>query len=387
MRIVRQTGFFQQLIPLLLRFKTVIFINTAWMYILMLSGCRDSFQQDGPPHNNAEKPAIFNRCSEPNEKSFSFLLAQGWKISGGITRVNSAIPGDSISANEAKLYMIFTSPDQKASIGWLPNTFYFDIRYLRGQKPDDPNHTNGSIFKGMTVMQKMTPDEYVTSVAIPLAHPHANNFKVTRVEQLPELSREYGEISALIYGSNPLNYQISVVTMEYSENNIQYKEKMVSTLEYWTHTDEGRWSSLGTWYVRAEKSLFEDYVPLFAITCNSIKLNPDWLSREFQSMQTNSNLTMSISTEKEQLIDKIREQCSGIHAKITDRMFQNLRWQDNYINPFTVETERGCAKWSYRWQNQRGDVIYTNNPDYRPNEDNNLQVKGFKTCEKRQRSF
>jgi len=386
MRKACKIDFFKQLISLLLPFKPISCITTVSICILMLHGCSDSVQHYGPSHTNAEKSA-FKRCSEPSENSFSFLLAQGWKVSGGITRVNSNIPGDSVSSIEAKLYMILYSPDQKASIGWLPNTIFFDIRYLRGQKPYDRIHPTGGIYKGIKVMQKMTPEEYVTSVAFPFAHPHANAFKVTSVEQLQEISLQYREISALIYGRYPLNNQISIVTMEYSENNIQYTEKMVSAVECWNHPDEGRWSSLGTWYVRAEKASFEDYIPLFAITCNSIKLNPDWLSREFHNMQTNSNPALQDPTEKEHLINNIMEQCSGIHTKITDRMFQNLRWQENYVNPFTGEIERGSAKWSYRWQNQRGDVIYTNNPDYRPNEDNNLQVKGYKSCEKRQRSL
>jgi hypothetical protein len=59
-------------------------------------------------------------------------------------------------------------------------------------------------------------------------------------------------------------------------------------------------------------------------------------------------------------------------------MYLNLTGQEDYTNPFTGETERGTNEWDYRWENERGDVIYHNNRNYNPNEDASLSIQGFK---------
>ncbi len=63
----------------------------------------------------------------------------------------------------------------------------------------------------------------------------------------------------------------------------------------------------------------------------------------------------------------------------------NLTGQEDYTNPFTGETERGTNQWNHRWENDRGDVIYSENQGYSPNDDVNITVKGFKRSEIRKR--
>jgi hypothetical protein len=67
-------------------------------------------------------------------------------------------------------------------------------------------------------------------------------------------------------------------------------------------------------------------------------------------------------------------------------MYLTITGQEDYTNPFTGETERGTNEWKYRWENELGDVIYSDNQNYSPNNDVNLNVKGFKKSEIRKRS-
>jgi hypothetical protein len=66
-------------------------------------------------------------------------------------------------------------------------------------------------------------------------------------------------------------------------------------------------------------------------------------------------------------------------------MYLTLTGQEDYTNPFTGETERGSNEWNFRWENPSGDVIYTDNQNYSPNDDVNLVTKGYKRSEIRKR--
>jgi len=281
--------------------------------------------------------------------------------------------------------MILSSPDQKASIGWLPDTRFIDVSRFPGQNRDRPILPNGSNYKGMTVMRRMAPEDFITSIAVPFAHPHARNIQVTGVQQFPELSGEYRKISTLLNGGDSFDYHTAIVTMEYSENGMQFLEKMVCAIEDWGQPGGGVWNSRETWYARAEKPWFESYFPVFATTGHSIKFNREWLSREIHHRQKNSGNAVQFRGQIEVIIREITEHRVLINSEINNNMFLTFTRQEDHINPFTGETEPGTREWSYRWQNARGDVIYTNNPNYSPNADRNIKVKGYKASELRQR--
>ncbi len=133
---------------------------------------------------------VFHRSSEPNEKAFTFLLPEGWSISGGITRVDPNTSGGSGNSIEAKLYMKLTAPDNKAGMGWLPDTRFFDMRRFPGQNLAAPMFPDGSNYNGMMVMRMPAPEDFIRRIAVPFAHPHAQNLHITHVQQLPDLSGE-----------------------------------------------------------------------------------------------------------------------------------------------------------------------------------------------------
>lgn len=327
----------------------------------------------------------FQRKIEPNENAFSFLLPVNWNVSGGITRVNPNAAGGAGNAIEAKLYMKLTSPDSKAEMGWLPDTRFFDMRRYPGQNLAASMFPDGSNYNGMTVMSIPQPVDFIRLVALPFAHPHARDVKVTQVQQLPRLADDFRKASALMLQGYMFNYKAAIVTLEYTENNIQYLEKMVCIIEDCGQLGVGLWGNKETWYVRAEKSAFDANVPLFATIGNSVKINPEWLSREIRSQQTNSYIALQTQREINRIENEIAEHRVRTNSEINNDMFLNLTGQEDYINPFTGETERGTNEWSFRWENEMGDAIYSDNQNYSPNEDAGLKVKGYKRSEIRKR--
>lgn len=360
--------------------------TSAFLASLILLACNaeiNSNSSKGKKSAIGEKgpSAVFHRCSEPNERAFTFLLPEGWSVSGGITRVDPNTSGGSGNAIEAKLYMKLSSPGNKAGMGWLPDTRFFDMRRFPGQNLAAPLFPDGSNYNGMMVMHIMSPEDFTREIAVPFAHPHAQNLQITGVQQLPELSGEYQKMSALMLGGYHFEYQTAIITMEYTENGIQYLEKMVCTIEDWRELGAGLWSNKETWYIRAEKPLFESFAPVFATIGHSIKLNPEWISREIRSQQVNSNLALQTQRDIERIDREIMEHRSLTNSEINHDMYLNLTGQEDYTNPFTGETERGTNEWNFRWENEQGDVIYHNSNNYNPNEDVNIRIKGFKRSE------
>jgi hypothetical protein len=122
-------------------------IQIIFNILLLLSGgsCTDAKNNNASGNHPQHKreALVFLRVNEPAENAFTFLLPKGWTISGGITRVDPNAAGGTGNAIEAKLYMRLASPDNKASISWLPDTRFFDIRRY-GNNPAAPMFPDGS---------------------------------------------------------------------------------------------------------------------------------------------------------------------------------------------------------------------------------------------------
>jgi len=65
-------------------------------------------------------------------------------------------------------------------------------------------------------------------------------------------------------------------------------------------------------------------------------------------------------------------------SEIHNDMFLMLTDQEEYINPHTKKVEMGSNQWNTRWENENGDVIYTSDENYRPNQDIHLNRSDYK---------
>lgn len=355
--------------------------------ILVLSCCSGI---NGDNHSNdfksgpLSKAIVFHRISEPNENAFTFLLPEGWLVSGGITRVNPNSAGGAGNAIEAKLYMKISSGGNEAEMGWLPDTRFFDMRRYPSANLAAPMFPDGSNYNGMLVMKLPTAEDFIWKVAIPFAHPHATGIKIISINPLIELASSYSKLSERMMNGYRFSYQSAIATLEYSENGVLYLEKIVTVIEDFGPVGAGLWGNRETWYVRAGKDRFNQYAPVFATIGHSVRLNPEWIRREIRSQQENSNIALQTRKAVEQIDREITEHRAMTTAEINNEMYLNLTGQEDYTNPFTGETERGTNEWKYRWENEQGDVIYHNNSNYNPNDDD-ISIKGFKRSEIRKR--
>jgi hypothetical protein len=353
--------------------------------MLSCSAGGSSESPENPVGIKEGKPIVFHKTNEPNEQAFSFVLPEGWAITGGVTRVDPATAGGSGNSVEAKLYMRLSSPDQKAGMGWLPDTRFFDIRRYSGANLAATMFPDGSNYNGMLVMPIPSPVEFISGVAIPFAHPHANQIKINEVKPLPELSEQFRALSSKMIPGYAFSYNSAIVTFEYTENGILYLEKMVCVIEDYGQLGAGLWGNKECWYVRAVKDEFNKMAPVFATIGHSVKLNPEWISREIRSQQVNSSIALQTQQAVAEIDREITKHRARTNSEINNDMYLNLTGQEDYTNPFTGETERGTNEWNYRWENEQGDIIYHNNSNYNPNDDVNLTIKGFKKSEIKKR--
>jgi hypothetical protein len=366
---------------------TNIHLMLDLLIMLIFGGCsgEKSSETAGNKGQAGKQVVVFHRQKEPNENAFSFLLPQNWTVSGGITRVDPNSSGGSANSIEAKLYMKLSSPDEKATICWLPDTRFYDMQRCPTRNLIGSMFLTGSNYNGMMVLPILNPEQFVLQVAIPFAHPHAQQLKIVQIQALPELAAQYRQLSVKMLSGYAFNYTAAIASIEYNENTVTYLEKMVCVIEDYGQAGAGLWGNKETWYVRTEKGKLESMAPVFATIGQSVKLNPEWISREIRSQQTNSQVASETQRYIANIDKEITEHRAHTNAEINNDMFLNLTGQEDYKNPFSGETERGTNEWNYRWENELGDVIYSDNQNYCPNKDENITIRGFKRSEIRKR--
>jgi len=70
------------------------------------------------------------RVNEPRENAFSILIPTGWKVDGGIVRVDPLAQGGPAQSIAAKLdFTVKKDTRGTVMIRWLPDVLFFDPRY------------------------------------------------------------------------------------------------------------------------------------------------------------------------------------------------------------------------------------------------------------------
>jgi hypothetical protein len=62
----------------------------------------------------------------------------------------------------------------------------------------------------------------------------------------------------------------------------------------------------------------------------------------------------------------ITEHRRRTNSEINNQAYHNLMSTEEYVNPITRQTEVGSNEWTYRWVNERGEAIYTDDANYDP---------------------
>jgi hypothetical protein len=276
------------------------------------------------PGIQSDKSIVFHRAEEPNEKAFSFLIPEGWKISGGITRINPNAYSEQANSNGAKLYMKLVSPDEKTSIGWLPDNRFFDKDRFKSEKTKEKSPHNKMNHNNLESMPVLSPEDFILQVAVPFAHPHAQN--IQRIDTLPlkNLAENYRQLSLKLQSSNTPNYSASIVTLQYSENGVSFLEKMVCVIEDSGSKGSGLWGNKETWYIRAETGEFSKMAPVLSKIGESFRFNQIWLEKETKNQHINDRIEMNNQPDIRAIGKEISEHKTSAMKEIIQKMYESI---------------------------------------------------------------
>ena len=334
----------------------------------------------GPAVAKSGKAAVvFQRVHEPKERAFTFLLPKGWQVEGGILRVNPLNAGGPGNAIAAKLDIAIRKDAAGTVMGrWLPDVIFFDMSNSpAGQMGMFPP---GSNYNGMTVMPLMPAAQFLGQAAFPYAHPQAVDVQVTEQKPLPKLAQQFRQRVFQMFPeiAQSFSYDAGYLAVAYTEGGVRYEERMAGVVENWGALGAGMWGNRETFFLRTPAGEYAQWAPIFDVVQRSIKLNPQWMMGEIQGQIQRGEIARRTQEEIQRLDQEIVEHRQKTNAEISNDMYLNLTQQEEYVNPFNNEVEAGSNQWQHRWQNENGDIIYTDNEGYDPNTDVDLSISGFR---------
>ena len=326
----------------------------------------DQSQGRRPPVGGSGSDTVaFHRVAEPNEQAFSMLIPRGWLVEGGIVRVDPVSTGAAAQAIAAKLNMVIKSDAAgTVMVHLLPGILYVDNRGAPAAGMFPP----GSMMNGMPVAYRVSAAEFLTQMVFPQVHPYAQDVQITEQKSLPELSRAYQQRTAAIplLGAQ-FQFDSALVTLEYTENGTRFRERMITLIRDYGQLGAGMWDNLETATFRAPADQFERWEPVTHVMRESVKLNMQWIVGEVRGQLIRSGIHANAQAEAQRIGREIAEHRQKTNAEINNDMYLTLTGQEEYVNPYTNEVERDSGDWRYRWVNESGEIVFTNNEDYNPN--------------------
>lgn len=369
----------------------VIFIITIFAYCANKEAKEETYahqvhtaEKELNERNSSNDAVIFRRKEEPRENAFSLLVPEDWIVEGGIYRVDPMVQGGPSQSIAAKLdFAVKKDKLGTVMIRWLPDVLYFDMRYSpAGQMGLFPE---GSSYQGMTVFNLMSAESFIRRIAFPYSHPNVENIKIIETKKLTEVANNYSHRVKQAMPYSTMSYDAAIVKFEYLENGKSFEEWMISIIENWGQLGAGMWGNKETFLIRAGVGEMKKWERIFSVIQNSVKINLPWLLGEIKGQITRSEIAVNTQKEIEKIGREINAHRQKTNSEIHNDMFLTLTEQEEYVNPYTNEIEVGTNQWKHRWVNESGDVIYTENEDYDPNTDIQLNRSDYKRSKVRER--
>ncbi len=373
--------------------KLVLLPVLAIAWLLLLGGCPGEESDNGPAQSfnehsgdvqdAAEQTAsgkgernIYNWVWELREKAFKVLIPQGWSVDGGIYRLDPVAMNGAANATEGKLdFKIMKDKQGKTMMRWLPEMFYIDMSMSPAGQMG--LFQQGSFNNGMIVMPIMSAENYLTSSVFSYYHPNASNIRVKNTKKLPDLAKMVKNETKLIMDLG-FTYDAAMVEVEYTEDGINYEEQLVAAIVNMGAAAGGMWKNRYTFYTRAPKGQLKSVKPAFAHIGNSIRLNPQWVQKELKAVAANNDALLKTQREIIRIGNEITRHRQRTNEIIMQDAYNILTGQEDYVNPYSGEVEQGTNEYEYRWVSDGDHVIYTDDPNYDPNAEQELNHFEFK---------
>ncbi|MBN2316995.1 MAG: hypothetical protein JXM79_23920 [Sedimentisphaerales bacterium] len=308
---------------------------------------------------------VFHRTNEPGEQAFSILVPQGWRVEGGIFRVNPLQVGGPLNSVEAKCDMTLKS-DSKGTVCFriLPDIVYAHAGIGAGFYPV------GSSYQGAQVQPLVAAPTLLEAMLAQL-RPNARAKKTLKVTALPgekqSMERGLAYLNQLMSQIGLQSYQCDAAgaVYEYLEGDVQYREILMTGLV--NMPAALTWKNTRTLAFRAPAKDFESWKPVMDIIRFSVRFNPAWFLKEAGGQQERAKIIQKVYDEIRRIDQEIVQKTTINREEIMNDNFLVLTEQEEYVNPHSGEVEVDTDAYKYRWVTPGGDIYYTNREEENPN--------------------
>ncbi len=318
---------------------------------------------------------VFNRIAEPEENAFTILVPMGWVIESDIIRGDS-IPGD--NAIEGKFdFAVKSDSNGTVMIRWLPDMINYTIAHpvldtLMGLYPS-PEHNNKIIDRPY-----MAAVDFLGLDLLLYLHEQSTNLSADYMKRLENVADNYQKRVNTYLPGMRYSYDAGYVLASYNEEGVKYKEALFTVVENHQQKGNGIWGNRECFFFRAPFNEFERWKLVFSVIQNSMQINIQWLADEIQGQIKRGEIAAKTQVEIDTIACGITSNTNQTMAEIQHEIYLNIIDQEEYVNPYTNEIETGSNHWAHRWQNESGDIIYTNQEGYDPNTDIKINRSDFK---------
>jgi hypothetical protein len=226
------------------------------------------------------------RMSEPNEQAFTVLVPKGWKIIGGIFRINPQEvngPGNSLAP---KCDFTLKSDDRGTiMIRWHPNFSYVDPTFApTGAAFFQP----GQWYHGMPVRPLVSAKQFLNEL-LHMMRPQASDLTIIREDPLSEVTARFDEqarqfnMSLQQQGLSPMRFESLFMVVEYAEGGQRYRESVRTTIAD-SRASSLIWANEITLMIRAPEADFNSWMPVLNKIQQSPEINKAWLNREWMKV-------------------------------------------------------------------------------------------------------
>lgn len=308
----------------------------------------------------------FQRLAEPREGAFTLLVPRGWRLSGGIFRVDASRAGGPLNALEAKCDLTVGDERGRAFFRILPDVIYAHPGVGAGLFPP------GSTYQGAVVRPLESAPDYLRDLFGRL-HPGATAVAVRRLVRLP------GEVRALEEGLAVTNRLLGQVAgpagtfrcdaagaaVDYTEGGERYREVLLSGVV--DMRAALTWKNTRTLVFRAPAGEFEGWRAAFDVIRASIRFDPRWVLAEAGGQRERAETVLRVLAEVNRIDREIAARSRVNRQEIMNDQFLVLTGQEEYVNPYTGRVEVDTDRYRYRWTTPGGDVYFTDREDEDPN--------------------
>lgn len=304
----------------------------------------------------------FKRIAEPKEQAFTVLVPADWRVSGGITRVNPMTANGTLNAIGAKLDFSIASSDGRIILHWYPEINYFDMRGNPAQAMFPP----GSNYNGAPVYPKLNALAYLEQMVFRRAHPRVTGARVTGRYPLPKVAASYDQVVRQMRIPIQFRFDAALLVVQFQEGGASWEEALYTAVQDWGAAGAGLWTNKDTFSMRAPPGDLEKIGRIVSVILNSVELNPRWVEGEIRGQIQRNEIAIRTQQDIARLDREIVEHRRRTNAEINNQMYHNLMGSEEYVNPLTKKTEVGSNAWNHRWVNDRGEAIYTDDPNFDP---------------------